>query len=195
MNDGTPQAPPLSFRTNTPAPVAPPRRLRLWPGLVIVALQWLVMFGAGWIAPGEMIHFYAMFMTPFVAAIAIIFWWLLASRLPWSDRLLGLAACAAIGGAAAAVSDESMLPLAILFYGLPVVTTAWVLWLLVALGLSERVRSLGLVVVFALGWGFFALLRFEGVWGDMAAQFHWRWEPTHEQRFLAQLAGRKGAPA
>ncbi|MEM9659125.1 MAG: PQQ-binding-like beta-propeller repeat protein, partial [Planctomycetota bacterium] len=49
-------------------------------------------------------------------------------------------------------------------------------------------------VLFAgCGFGVSLLLQSEGMWGEFAAlQLRWRWQPTHEERMLAQRANRPG---
>src|SRR5438552_3201991 len=79
-----------SDRSRSAVPAEP--RLRLWPGIAIVALLWIAIKVAAWVATGTMIQFQAMFMGPMVATAAFVAWWLFASRLPWRDRWLGVAA-------------------------------------------------------------------------------------------------------
>src|SRR5882672_10927324 len=63
-------------------------RLRLWPGVAIVATQGIAVMLTKQFAPGTVYLFYAMFMGPMIAAGAFAVWWLFASRLPWRDRWL-----------------------------------------------------------------------------------------------------------
>src|SRR5438874_1878444 len=110
-----PSAPQLDNRQSpTPAPgaasvtgpVARPR-LRLWPGVIILALIWLAYFGPKWLAPGTDIQMYATMMTPLVAILGLLAWWLLASRLRWADRIMGLVAFFAVGGVSFFLLDHS----------------------------------------------------------------------------------------
>jgi outer membrane protein assembly factor BamB len=71
-------------------------------------------------------------------------------------------------------------------YALPVATTAWVVWLVVTPFLSWPVRRAGLAVVLMLAWGWYALVRLDGVTGSFSAEFALRWSPTAEQRFLRE---------
>ena len=69
-------------------PISAPPRLRLWPGVVIVALQWAVVTAIGKIYEGTMIQFMAMFIGPMVAGLGVLIWWLFFSRVGWLDRLV-----------------------------------------------------------------------------------------------------------
>ena len=57
--------------------------LRLWPGVVIVLLQWLASFTLPLIAPD--LASFAVLSGP-IAALAVIVWWAFFSRAPWSER-------------------------------------------------------------------------------------------------------------
>ena len=91
----------------TTAPTADPK-LRIWPAVVIVILQWLVIGAPGKLFPDNpMLKFMGM-MWGVAGALLLIIWWLLFSRAWAIDRWLILAACIAIGGASYAVYDKSL---------------------------------------------------------------------------------------
>jgi outer membrane protein assembly factor BamB len=170
---------------DTPRSILIERRLRLWPGVVLVVLQAAAIFVPGWIAPGTMTQFLAKFYGPMVATLLIAVWWLFFSRLRWSDRVFLFGVFVGGGIAAAFVCHESF-RFALVMYALPVVTSAWVLWLLATPFLDWPVRRIGLVAVFLLAWGAATLLRMDGVDGSFSAEFQWRWGTTAEERFLAE---------
>jgi outer membrane protein assembly factor BamB len=203
MSDATSQVPlaplpperqpaPVSAAAWQPAGPAP-RDLRLWPGLVILALMWLVTTLPGWLAPATMIQFYGMMLGPLAGGLGLLVWWLFASRIPWRDRLLVLVACAAAGAVTWPFRHASLSVMSLIVFALPMVMTTGVLWLLVTPFLRWPVRRLGLMAVFLLTWGYFPLVRWEGVNGSMSSTFSFRWTPTAEARFLAELSSRKPA--
>src|SRR5262245_13822557 len=196
MSDTTFPLHPGATAAEAPAarPAALPRRPRLWPGVVIVALMWPLILVPGWVAPGTMTQFMAMFWGPLIAAGAVLAWWLFAGRVRWSDRLLVPLACAALAVAAHFLSEPSF-RFMLIIYVLPAVLTAWVLWLLVTPALGWPVRRAGLLALFVLVWGCATLLRMDGITGSMSASVSFRWSPTPEDRFLADLAaeGSEGA--
>jgi outer membrane protein assembly factor BamB len=190
-------------------------RPRVWPGLIVIVLQWIAILMPGWVAPGTITQFMGMIWGSLVAAAVIAVWWVFASRIRWTDRLLLLVVCAAIGIGACFLYHPSFhseipdnpdyllltgvfflyrpshLSLGPILFGLPTVTTAWVLWLLVTPFLRWPVRRAGLVVIFLLAWGCFALVRVEGIDASMRAYLHWRWSKTAEEQFLAELTARQ----
>ena len=53
MSDATPQVQPAPLAT-VPSPTTPSAapHVRLWPGLVLIVIQWLCLNVPGWLAPG-----------------------------------------------------------------------------------------------------------------------------------------------
>jgi outer membrane protein assembly factor BamB len=201
MSDSTSQVPsfplpPESGSSSAAADCTQPAaqgepRLRLWPGVVIVIAEWILITVPGWIAPATFTHFMTMFWGPILALVALTIWWLLGSRIRWANRLLGLLACAGTCAVFWPLYHASFGLFGLVIYALPIVTTAWVLWLLIAPLFPCAVRRVGLLVVFLLAWGYFSLVRFEGIDGSMAATFHYRWSPTAEEKFNTERAVRK----
>jgi outer membrane protein assembly factor BamB len=172
-------------------PAPPERRLRLWPGVVIVALLWPITTLPGWLAPTSMLQFYTMMFGPMVATLALVVWWLFASRVRWRDRILVLLACAVIAAAAWPFRHSSLSIFGLIIFALPIVMTTWVAWLLVTPFLRWPIRRAGLLVVFLLTWSYFPMIRWEGVTGSLSSDFSIRWMPTAESKFLAELNTRK----
>src|SRR5215831_16284526 len=79
--------------------------VRLWPAVVIVILQLLLRFVAPRVNPDFMV--YGLFAGP-VAGLAIVLWWLLLSRAPWSERLGAVALMIAALFATSRLVDRSI---------------------------------------------------------------------------------------
>ena len=183
---------------NSPAPwppVAAARRLRLWPGVVIVLLYWAALKLPGWIVPGTMAQFMISGFGSMALAAVFVLWWLFFSRVTWGERFAGLLVFGAVGGAAWYWFDPSLQGrhpfdtiMSLTFSVLPVVLTGWVAWLLLARSFQRPVRLAGLVVVMLLTWGYFTALRMEGVTGVYSPEFSYRWQPTAEDQFKADRA-------
>lgn len=191
--------------TNLPLPQGSPSSpaqtpsatMRLWPAILIVAGQWLVMFVPRWLAPVSMAHFIGWFLGPLIGTLGLLVWWFFASRLPRWDRWLIMLAFLA-GGAITfpfwheTLRDQSSKGFFFLVvYGLPALTTAGVAWLAVTPFLRWPARRAGLVVVLLLTWASFALLRNEGTDGMISSRFRLRFITSDEELLLADLASGK----
>lgn len=184
-----PSAPPTPEGFSPPPAPAP--RLRLWPGVVIVTLVWLAITLPGRLVPGTFTQFIAMFWGPIVGAVAFAIWWLFFSRLPWKRQLPVLLAAAAGGVIAWGSYHPTFGVFGLIMYAWPTAATVWVVWLLATPFLDMPVRRLGLLVAVLLAWGSFAALRVEGIDGNFSANLQYRWTPTAEEKFRADVeAGR-----
>jgi outer membrane protein assembly factor BamB len=174
------------------------RPLRLWPGVVIVALQWLLRFVVPVVAP-------SMLQVGVLAGIAggllVILWWLFFSRAPWPERLGAVALMAAAVALTYPIVHPSiatgMMGMMLVFFSVPILSLLLVAWA----AFSER-RRLATgprwallvpgVVAACAAW---TLVRTGGFTGDLDHEFAWRWSETPEDRLLAQSGGRLPAPA
>jgi outer membrane protein assembly factor BamB len=194
VTDTAPQPPPAPSDGHVAAPDVSRVRPRLWPAIVIVALQWLAVTVAGWVVPGTIAQFMVIMYAPMAGVAALALWWLFASRIRWIDRILGLLVFAAACGVATRLSDPSIGIFGMILYGLPIATTGWVVWMVLSFWLSWPVRRAVLLAAFVLGWACLDLIRSNGVDGSFHADMTWRWSKTEEEQFLAQRASAE-APA
>ena len=167
---------------------------RLWPGLVLVLLYWL-----GWTAVTPLketlgvngfLQFMYYFWAPMIMALLMLVWALFFSRLAWLDRLW-LVGCVAAGGIAAIFLVDRSMQFGLVLYGLPVAMTAAVVWLVVVRGSAGWLMRLGLVAASVLTWGYYTLLRIDGIDGDFATKRSWRWEKTAEEEYQEYVASLK----
>ncbi len=165
----------------------------MWPGVVAVALQWLLWLGLPIVAPGA--GGIAM-LAAAAGGLVVVVWWLFFSRPPWSERVgalvlmvVAIIATKRIVDPSIATAGQGML---MFFYAIPVLGLA----LVASVGASRRLasgpRRASMVGAILLACGVFALVRSGGISGDAEMDLHWRWTPTPEQRLLAQ-AGDKAA--
>lgn len=191
MSDGS--SPVETSTVTLPATSSSPRPLRLWPALIIIAIQLGMIFIPSWIAPGDYVAFMSMFYAPFVGGGLLALWWLFFSRAPWFDRFLVLTVAVVVGLAMTKIADKTM-PFGLLLYGVPTICTVWVVWLVITRGMPWPSRRIGLLCVLLLTWGYFGLIRLDGIEGNMKSAISWRWVPTAEERFLAAKQARTEAP-
>jgi outer membrane protein assembly factor BamB len=166
---------------------APPRPLRLWPG---VALAVLLLLGKVVLPPiAPQATPYGVIAGP-VLALAIAIWWLFFSRAPRNERW---GAILLIAGAMFLVSRflhvsirAGMMGYMFPVYAAPVMALALVAWAVATRKLSSRPRRLALVVVVVLAAAGWTMVRTEGFSGYIDHEFALRWTKTPEDRLLAQ---------
>src|SRR4030095_3263063 len=165
----------------------PRKPIRLWPGVALLAIQWL-----GWfIVPffGAEAMMYGM-LAGVICALLIAIWWLFFSRAMWLERpaaivLMGVAVIATkriVHPSIAGGMMGMMLPvLSIPFLSLALVGSA-------AVGRNRaRCPRRGLIAAaILLACGGFTVVRTGGITGDAAPDLHWRWTKTPEEKLLAQ---------
>ena len=159
--------------------------LRLWPGVVAVVLQWLLRFGVPIVEPGAV--FYGVFGGLF-CGLAIVVWWAFFSRAPRSERWGAVILMIVVVVAMSLIIHESLGPHWFVFYPIPVLSLAFVAWAVVSRRLSDGPRRTALVATILLACGVWTLVRSDGITGNHADEFRWRWAETAEERLLAQAS-------
>jgi len=161
--------------------------IRVWPGVVAVMLQWLARFGIKAVVPGFK-GFAWSAQGGILGAAAVLVWWLLFSRAPWVDRLGGIVLMIAAMVATWLLKHESMGPLWVVTYALPVLCLVFVVAVVASRRLPEGRRRAIVAAAIILACGGWTLMRTEGISGDHVAAFAWRWTKTPEERAVAQAA-------
>lgn len=173
-----------------PDPATPPaatrQPLRIWPGIVLVTLQFLTRFGLPQVLPES--GMYAVIGGVGGGGLAVLIWWMFFSRAPWLDRigapLLMIAAVLAAYGIVDPSISNGMMGGLLVMYSIPVLCLA----LVVAAALTSRrpssQRRAAIAAGILLASGMWTLVRTGGVLGD-GSDFHWRWTATPEERLLA----------
>jgi outer membrane protein assembly factor BamB len=161
--------------------------LRIWPGVVIVILQWLVRFGIPAVAPG------AIALGVFggiLGGLAIIVWWVFFSRAPRFERWTAVVLMIVALALTFQIIDKSiattMMGMMFPVYSIPALSLAFVAWAVVTRNYSDRLRRATMAITILLASGFWALLRTNGMDGETHQDFAWRWAKTAEDRLLAQ---------
>ncbi len=174
----------INGEANDPHPRKP---LRVWPGVVIVIVQWLAWLAIPVFLPDHIL--YALLVTA-SCALAIILWWMFFSRAPWYERLgaLVLIVLAVIGTKRivhVSIATGSMGYL-LFVMSIPAMSLALVAAAVVSRRLSAGLRRVVTLAAILFACGVFTLLRTAGASGDFKNDFHWRWSKTPEERLLAQ---------
>jgi outer membrane protein assembly factor BamB len=174
--------------TNAQTDASTPRKpLRLWPGVVLVILQWLAWFVVPIFLPDMRLYG---FLGGVLCGLAIVVWWMFLSRAPWVERVgaLVLMVIAPIGTKFIVHKSIAGGGMGMLIYILvvPMLSLALVAWAIASRRLSAGPRRAALVVAILLACGVFTLIRTGGLTADFHSDFHWRWTKTPEERLLAQ---------
>jgi outer membrane protein assembly factor BamB len=167
--------------------------LRLRPAVILAVGVGLGNYALSFIAPE--VDVFSMPLTMIgtlggmLCAVAIIVWWLFFSRAPWLDRLGAIVVMVLGVLATRLVVDESIrgaaMGLMLVFYSIPVLSIALVVWAAATRRFSSQARRASLVVAVMLACAPFTLLRTAGLKGG-GSELHWRWTPTPEEILLAQ---------
>jgi outer membrane protein assembly factor BamB len=159
--------------------------LRLWPGIVLVVLQWLSRFGVKAVIPG-INGFGKAVMGSLICTILLIVWWAFFSRARRIERFGGLALIVAVFGLTWLLRHDSMWLPWLFAYAFPGLSLAFVIWAVVTRNLPNRVRVATMVATVVIACGAWLLLRQNGINGDHNADFGWRWRASTEERLLAE---------
>jgi outer membrane protein assembly factor BamB len=161
--------------------------LRVWPGVVLVTVQWLIRFALPAVASNTG-------MTAMIGGIAggaaVLAWWLFFSRAPWVERLGALAVMVLALFGVSSLVDQSvsngMMGMMLPVFATPLLSLALVVWALAAQGLRAPARWATMAVAFVAAAGAMTLVRTGGISGDGVSDLHWRWTETPEQHLLAR---------
>jgi outer membrane protein assembly factor BamB len=168
--------------------------LRLWPGVALVVLQWLVRFVGPVVAP-EAVPWAV--QGAFLGGVLIVLWWLFFSRAPWLERLGAVALMVLALVATPYVLHETMAKAGMgwmfYIYAVPVLSLALVVWAAISRRLATGPRWAAMAAAIFLACGMWALVRTGGVDGTFDWDFAWRWSETAEERFLARAGDEPAA--
>jgi outer membrane protein assembly factor BamB len=78
-------------------------------------------------------------------------------------------------------------------YAIPILSLAFVVWAVATQRLSDGLRRATMVATILLACGVWTLLRTNGITGDAASDFAWRWAETAEERLLAHANDKRAA--
>lgn len=169
--------------------------LRLWPGVVIAALQLLSIFVLPIVVPEALI--FGM-LGGVVGALAILVWWVFFSRARWSERLGVIVLMLVTMLATWFVLHKSiaggMMGMMFPFYGIMSVSIALVVGVVASRRLSDGARRAVLAASILLACGVWTLARTGGITGDADSDLAWRWSQTPEERLLARAGDEPAAP-
>src|SRR5918994_5205003 len=132
------------------------RPLRLWPGVVIVAAQWIARFGIPIVAPDQTM--YAV-MAGMLGFVGIVIWWLFFSRAVWFERIAAVVVMIAAIAGTYPFLDMSLatgaMGMLFVIMVVPGISFAFVFWAVVSRPWTTAMRRLTMavaIVVSCLAW-------------------------------------------
>jgi outer membrane protein assembly factor BamB len=160
--------------------------LRLWPGVVAIALQ-VLLWAIAPLVIGEGVLLAAGGSA--LLGLVVVVWWLFFSRAAWLERiaavvLILISVWATYGLVHASVSNGmmgGMLPV----YSIAPMCIALVGWASISHMLDGALRLPAMAVAIAVACSVMTLVRTDGI-KNGGAQLHWRWTPSAEERLLAR---------
>jgi outer membrane protein assembly factor BamB len=161
--------------------------LRLWPGVLLVVLQWLIRFVVPAVAPDSGI---IAVIGGVAGGAAVLIWWLFFSRAPWAERLGALVLMAGLLYVTSYMVHESvangMMGMMLPIFAAPLLSLALVGWAVVSRSLQTPARWAAMAAAVIAACAAATLVRTGGISGDGVSDLHWRWTETPEQRLLAR---------
>ncbi len=173
---------------------SPRTELRIWPGVLIVGIQWLLRFGVPSVVPE--LSGAAVLAAPAGAALVAV-WWLFFSKARWTDRIGVIVGTAVAMAATSRLVHPSiaggMMGLMLPIFAAPPLSMALVASAAAGQRLPPLLRRATMAGAIGIACASLTLVRTGGMSGNAASDVHWRWTPAPEERLLA--AARKDSSA
>jgi outer membrane protein assembly factor BamB len=160
--------------------------------VALVALFWVGYFIVGQV---EKFYFYGFLYSMASAAVLVLLfsvWWWTNRGIRLSHRNLAFVMVIGSGLVAGLACHESM-RFALPTIGLPAVLATGTLWMLFVRASGISWHRSGTLAVVALTWGYFTLVRTDGLDSNLQPDIRWRWEPRAEDLFQAERASMENA--
>ena len=175
---------------------SPYRPLRTWIPILLLAAMPAIRYIPRMIEDAPDALMFASAIGPAILGILILLWWLTLSRAGWTEALIGLVGLAAAFGLTIALSDKTMQdtpPIALIT--VPMGLAGFAIGAIVFGNNRPLVRTFTAVVLAAIGFGYSALNRNEGMRGNAVFELDWRWNPSAEETMLLAKASSANADA
>lgn len=161
--------------------------LRLWPGVVIVIIQWILWLFLAEIIPEAIAV--AVF-SGIIGWLAIIIWWAFFSRAPrferWSAPLLMIVIMVVTFFFLDKSISTAMMGMMFPVYVTPFLSLVFVIWSVLSPYLKMKTRRIAMISSIIFGCGVWIFLKTDGMTGDANQDLAWRWTETAEERMLAE---------
>ncbi|MEI6901488.1 MAG: PQQ-binding-like beta-propeller repeat protein, partial [Bacteroidota bacterium] len=171
----------------TNPPQTKTRGLRLWSGVVIVSLQWILRFIIPAIFQGDMALMVGVF-GGLIGGLAIVVWWLFFSRATGSERWSAIPLMILVLVATSFLLDKSIatanMGLMFPIFSIPLMCFSFVIWAVASRNLPVLPRRFTMIITILAASGMWVFLRTDGMDAELHHEFAWRWAKSAEDRLL-----------
>ena len=171
--------PVIADRAHSPKP-----KIRLWFPVVLLAAFWAFLVANYTLDLAMFPRFMSRMIAYGILLIGFLTWWLTNRSVSRGDRWAAVGVMVLAVVFASLIADRSVDPFALVMSALPFAFNLWIVGLFVSRRGSPAAQRVGIYSAIAISFGFFTLLRWEGLDGTQIPQFSWRWKPTAEELFL-----------
>jgi len=166
--------------------------LRLWPAIALLVLLWGLRLFPLTVSEVTPTILSVGFFGPVLCALLIFIWWVAGSRAMRREKLIGALGLVALLALSTLISDPTVRGFGTLGNVWPWAMTMFALGLIATKWVTQFTRVVVGLLAACLAFGYWGLVRMDGVSGDFEQAQSWRWEETAEDRFLAERAERDG---
>jgi len=163
--------------------------LRIWPGVAIVVIQWLIRFIIPLLSSSDKALMIGVF-GGILGGLAVVVWWAFFSRARISERWGAILLMIISLFAASRFLDKSIATanMGMMFeiYSIPVMSLAFIVWAVTCQRFTGTIRLVTMVLTIVLASGVWILLRTNGMTSHLHHELAWRWARTEEDRFMSQ---------
>lgn len=159
--------------------------LRIWPPVVLLTCMVVSRLLPSLISNGPANLWMSAAFGPSLCGILIVLWWLVASRATRRERIGGMVGIIVAVVATFLLVDKSMIGPGTMAITIPLGTAGFALGGILCWRILSFRRTIVALLLAVCGFGFSTLLRCDGLWGDFSLGIHWRWQPSPEDRLLA----------
>lgn len=185
MSDDQTNSGPTVLEAPVPAIKVGFRPLRVWPAAMLLVGMVILRLLPAVIENGPANLWMSAAIGPAACGVLVVLWWMLLSRASWLERLVGIVGIIGTAGGTLAVVHQSMLMPGVMVLTIPMGTAAFAL-AAILFGRTLSFRRTVIAILFAgCGFGFSALLKSDGLWGDFAVDLKWRWKESNEDQVVA----------
>ena len=165
-------------------------RPRLWPIVAMLAIAAVCVFVLPALFTRTSAHFFGMLGGPVMCSLGVVAWWLRGLKGQGKYRWLPFVVFLLPSFVLAATVYRGD-PKFVFAFGFPFIGLLWIVWLLVSIPFPWRLRRVGVIATILLGWSLFSLIRIDQTSAELKPELSWRWIPTSEEQYIAELATRK----